>query len=340
MGDAALVLPALKIVMDQHPDIKITLVTRKKFSVFFQGYPQIEVFPADFEGIHKGFPGLFTLFRELKKLNISHVIDLHQNLRTSVLKTFFALAGTTVRTLDKGRAAKKALTRKDNKIRETLPHSVARYLEVFRKAGIIPSYTLPDHPVKYFVHSEESANRVDKWLKQERINPGKLIGIAPFAQHQAKMWPVDKYKALLDQLLIPYPEYTFLLFGGGDKEKSILDEIAAKDKRIVNMVGLFSLEDEITLISSLQLMICGDSSNMHLATLNGVKVLSIWGATHTDAGFGPLGQGAGHVLEIPVSELTCRPCSVYGNKPCFRGDYACLNRITPEMAAARTTQLI
>jgi ADP-heptose:LPS heptosyltransferase len=338
MGDVALLLPALKIVMDQHPDIKITLVTRKKFSVFFQGYPQIEVFSADFEGIHKGFVGLFRLFRELKKLNITHVIDLHQNLRTSVLKTFFALTGIKVQTLDKGRADKKALTRKDNKIREALPHSVARYLEVFRKAGIISSFTVPDHPVKYFVHSDESIKRVDKWLKQ--INPEKLTGIAPFAQHKAKMWPVDKYKTLIDQLLIQYPGHTFLLFGGGDKEKSILDEIAAKDKRVVNMVGLFSLEDEITLISRLQLMICGDSSNMHLATLNGVKVLSIWGATHTDAGFGPLGQGADHVLEIPVSELSCRPCSVYGNKPCFRGDYACMNWITPEMAAERTAQLI
>ena len=83
-----------------------------------------------------------------------------------------------------------------------------------------------------------------------------------------------------------------------------------------------------------------DSGNMHLAALSGVPVLSIWGATHPDAGFGPWGQGEEAILQIPTDELTCRPCSVFGNKPCWRGDLACLTSISVETVAAGVGRML
>jgi ADP-heptose:LPS heptosyltransferase len=71
-----------------------------------------------------------------------------------------------------------------------------------------------------------------------------------------------------------------------------------------------------------------DSANMHLAALSGVKVVSIWGATHSFSGFGAWNQPNESKVEI---YLDCRPCSVYGEKFCYRGDMACMNRISPEM---------
>jgi hypothetical protein len=53
--------------------------------------------------------------------------------------------------------------------------------------------------------------------------------------------------------------------------------------------------------------------------------VSVWGATHYFAGFLGYGQSEKDIVEI--SDLECRPCSVFGNKPCYRGDYACLNQI-------------
>ena len=80
-------------------------------------------------------------------------------------------------------------------------------------------------------------------------------------------------------------------------------------------------------MSHLDVMISMDSSNMHLASLTDTPVVSIWGATHPFAGFLGWNQKAEDCVQL---DLPCRPCSVYGNKPCFRGDYACLNGISSE----------
>lgn len=101
-----------------------------------------------------------------------------------------------------------------------------------------------------------------------------------------------------------------------------------------------TLPTELALIRQLDLMLCMDSGNMHLAALSGVPVLSIWGATHPFAGFGPYGQADKHLLQIPNDVLPCRPCSVFGNKPCWRGDWACLQMISVEMVFERMQTLL
>ena len=85
-------------------------------------------------------------------------------------------------------------------------------------------------------------------------------------------------------------------------------------------------EKELDLISGLDLMLSMDSANMHLASLFGVPVVSIWGATHPYAGFYGWGQKPSNAVQV---ELYCRPCSVFGNKPGYRGDLLCLTSISP-----------
>lgn len=72
-------------------------------------------------------------------------------------------------------------------------------------------------------------------------------------------------------------------------------------------------------------MISMDSANMHLASIVGTRCVSIWGATHPYAGFLGFGQSENDVVQI--NDLTCRPCSVFGDKECYRGDWACLEEI-------------
>jgi ADP-heptose:LPS heptosyltransferase len=77
-----------------------------------------------------------------------------------------------------------------------------------------------------------------------------------------------------------------------------------------------------------------DSSNLHLAALAGVPTVSIWGATHPDIGFAPYGESKNNtIIQINTSDLPCRPCAVFGDKPCYRGDHACMKNITPEQVA-------
>ena len=93
----------------------------------------------------------------------------------------------------------------------------------------------------------------------------------------------------------------------------------------VNTMGKLNLERELMLISYLDVMLSMDSANMHLASLMGTRCVSIWGSTHPFAGFLGYGQSENDVVQI--KDLTCRPCSVFGDKECYRGDWACLEEI-------------
>ena len=80
-------------------------------------------------------------------------------------------------------------------------------------------------------------------------------------------------------------------------------------------------------MSHLDVMVSMDSANMHLASICGTRVVSVWGATHPFAGFMGWNQSTADAVQ---ADMPCRPCSIYGNRPCLRGDYACLTSIQPE----------
>jgi ADP-heptose:LPS heptosyltransferase len=88
------------------------------------------------------------------------------------------------------------------------------------------------------------------------------------------------------------------------------------------------MHQELILMSHLDVMLSMDSANMHLASLTGIPVISVWGATHPYAGFMGWGQKAENAIQ---TTLECRPCSIFGQKSCHRGDYACLYQIKPEI---------
>ena len=119
---------------------------------------------------------------------------------------------------------------------------------------------------------------------------------------------------------------TVFLFGGGEEEKRQIAELCAKYPHVQPAQSQHGLKGELALMGQLDVMLSMDSANMHLASLVGTRVVSVWGGTHPYAGFLGWNQKAEDCIQL---DLSCRPCSVYGNKPCFRGDYACLNEITP-----------
>lgn len=332
MGDVALTMGTLATVLKHRSDLKIIMVTRGKFVPFFNNSPGIEVFPCDFEGEHKGPAGIIYLFRQLQHFRPDYVLDLHQNLRTRFLKALFSLSGKKVFSLDKHRAEKKQIIRGEHHI--PVKHVCEQYLDVFKAAGIIESTIHIENLTPLFKTSGGVKRTVDQWIQQENAIP--FIGIAPFAQHKGKIWPLERYQKLIELLPEKYPGHKILLFGGGPKEGEILEKVARKYPGTLNLVNRFSLEEELELISRATCFISGDTSNMHFAAMMGVKVISIWGATHTLTGFGPLFQPEQNKVEISREVLTCRPCSVYGKEPCRRGDYACLDWLKPETVMLKT----
>jgi ADP-heptose:LPS heptosyltransferase len=328
MGDVALIVPVIRSLVAAHQDVEVTIVTRPKFATLFNDIERVKVFPADVDHTYNGIFGMRELFRALiRKASYDVVIDLHDHLRTKILRTFFKLFFTDVVVFNKGRKEKKAFTHKTHKIIRPLPHTVDRYRDAFAKAGFAFDLLPPPH----FRLNESVEQAAAEWLKGKAlVKNEKWIGIAPFAMHATKIWPLENYGAVMENILAKTPA-KFFMFGGGDKEIKYFESLERKyPHACVITAGQLKIRQEIALMKHLDIMICVDSSNMHLAALAGVPVFSIWGGTHPELGFSPVGTDAG-IIQISRDELPCRPCSVYGRESCYVGGFPCLTRITPEM---------
>lgn len=330
LGDVALTVPVLQAVCSQNANIKITLLTRKNFKPLFRNIPNISFIDPDLKGKHKGLPGLFRLYREIRGNNsFEAVVDLHDVLRSKILRSFFRISGLAVYKIHKGRKEKKALTRTSNKILLPLTSTTDRYAEVFRKAGLAADpgkseYLPGEFPTTVLVNAL-LGKKNQAW-----------IGIAPFAQHKEKMYPIEKMKEVI-RLLTAEGKKIFI-FGGGPKEENIAGTIA-DGRLVISLVSKFSLEDELGIMQKMDVMLTMDSANMHLAGIAGVKVISIWGATHPYAGFLPFSdENKKRMIQISAEEMPCRPCSVFGNVPCHRGDFACMMNIAAHSIAQKVRE--
>jgi ADP-heptose:LPS heptosyltransferase len=253
------------------------------------------------------------------------------------LRTLFKIFGTDVIVFNKGRAEKKAFSRKENKNTTPLPHTVDRYREAFAKAG----YPVTIGDPSFFSLNDSIQAVASDWLAQKNLRKTeKWIGIAPFAMHASKIWPLENYAVVMENILQRMPA-KFFLFGGGAREVKYFESLQQKfPGHCVVVAGQLKIRQEIAVMQNLDLMLCVDSSNMHLAALSGIPLVSIWGGTHPDVGFGPFRSGAESIIQIDRTELPCRPCSVYGRETCYVGGFPCLTRITAEGIAAKIIQRI
>lgn len=328
MGDVALTEPVLAGMRKQHPDTRIVLLTRPAFMPFFTSLEGLQFFFPDFNGRHKGLMGLFRLFRDLtRQYKIDHVIDLHDILRSKIIRYFFKITGTPVSVIDKGRDEKRHLTRGGKKVQ--LKHTVERYCDVFARAG----FHVNPYDTDNFIPVQEASVKAESLIATGMMN----IGVAPFAKHILKMWPEQNMIRLL-HLISEKAKCKIFLFGGREDAER-MRTLSAKVPDSFNVIGQMGLAEELALLGKMDFMIAMDSSNMHMAALAGTKVISIWGGTDPLAGFSAWGQPHNRAVRIPVEDLTCRPCTVYGKGECLRGDFACMMWLTPEIVFKRIQDL-
>ncbi len=332
LGDVAMTIPVIYSVARTYPHITFTVLTQAVASkLFIQAPENVSVVVADVKGRHAGISGLWRLFRELRRLHIDAVVDLHDVLRSKWLRFWFSVSGTKCVVIDKGRAEKRRLTSRTHKRFRPLKSSIVRYEEVFTRLGLtfVPRFTS-------LYGDEKGATTLFSEIVSDKAENEIWIGVAPFAKHKGKIYPVSQMERVVARLA-EKKNCRIFLFGGGDDEVQVFNCWKSRYPNIISMGGKHGFEKELALISHLDVMITMDSANMHLASLVGVRVVSVWGATHPYAGFLGWNQSPSDALGV---ELSCRPCSVFGNKPCFRGDYACMNQLPPEAIVQRVEQVL
>lgn len=325
LGDIAMTVPVVYSLARQYPDMRITILSRPFARQLFENLaPNVNFMEADLKREYHGVKGLNTLYRRLVAKQFTHIADLHNVLRSEYLRMRFNLGRYRVEHINKNRKGRHRLTSQNNKQLVQQPTAIQNYLDVFERLGF---------PVKLdfkSIFDERKGNLMQlPPIFDSKNDDEQWIGIAPFAAHKGKVYPPEQMLDVIRQLAVEYPKARFLLFGRGTEEEETFLGWCHEVPQCVN-VSLYAetLKDELILMSYLDVMLSMDSANMHLASLVAVPVISIWGATHPFAGFLGYNQSLEDTIQL---DMPCRPCSIYGNKTCQRGDYACLNDIKPEM---------
>lgn len=312
-GDVAMLVPVVQSVAAHYPQVHFSVLTRSAFAPLFDNLGfNISAIPLDLNHKHKGIRFL-KCFKYIQRNGFTHIVDEHDVLRTKIIRARFLTK--TVAHIDKGRKEKKRMI-KTKQVEPPLKNTIQRYLETFEDVGFSTDISFRN----FFDFSDRNFYHLRNVAKEKT---GRWIGIAPFAKHDGKIYPLDKMEKVVAKLSEDTRNRIFL-FGGSRKERTVLEAWCNKYPNVGSYSKELSLINELLLISYLDVMISMDSANMHLASLVQVPVVSVWGATHPSLGFYGFNQDINNAIQV---DLDCRPCSVFGNIPCARGDYACLTRI-------------
>lgn len=326
LGDVAIAVPVVYDACRANPSVNFLFLTRKLPARLFVNAPKnLHVIGVDTARL-KSPSEIVRLLKLLRKqYRLDTMVDLHDVIRTQIMRTSARLLGMRVTHINKERAKKRRVTRRRHKILTPLATTADRYRDALCRAGldVAPRF-------KSIFEETPAQSAAFQTLTPPKQAGEKWIGVAPFAAHEGKIYPLSLMREVVEGLA-SRSNHTIFLFGAGPKETAELAKWAAEitpdpTSRIINAAAdPIGLQNELHLIAHLDTMLTMDSANMHLASLTHTPTVSIWGATHPCTGF--LG-GTDTPNEVIQKEMPCRPCSTYGNRPCHiahTGILPCLN---------------
>lgn len=313
LGDVAMTLPAIYSLARAYPHLRITVATRPFFARLFINRPEnVELFEVDTRGDHHGTKGLLRLTAQLRALRPTHVADLHDLLRSRVIRTALAATGAVTDVVRKQRSQRKHLT--VHKSREFTVNFVQRYADVFARLGF---------PVELTFRSLFEGTPLDSVQRSG-------VGLAPFARYATKTYPPELMEQVARQLTDA--GHRVYLFGAPGPEKQTLQRWQARNPALTVVAGTLAIEQELELMARLQVMVSMDSANMHLASLVATPVVSVWGSTLPQCGFMGYRQSIDNAVAL---DLPCQPCSIAGLEECPLGHTDCLRRLPPTRLTAQ-----
>jgi lipopolysaccharide heptosyltransferase II len=313
IGDVLLTTPLFRALRRRHPQARLTVLTKLVHAPLLSHNPHVN----HVLGIPSG-RGLAGIAAELRTHRYSHMLDLHDSIRTRLLRVLVPGHWTSY---PKHRVARAMLIHaKKNWYRDTRPVA-ERYFDAARDLEVAPDGGPPD-----LFLSPEALGEAADWLEWSGLSPDRsFIAIAPGAAHATKRWPLEHWHALLGRIV--GQGFDVVLVGGSD-DAAVGHALAANaDGRVVNAAGQFGLQVTAAVLRDARVVVSGDTGVMHMATAVKTPVVALFGPTVRPFGFFPYTPRA-RVVELA---LPCRPCSSKGSSRCPLGHHRCLGDMSPDM---------
>ena len=287
LGDVAMAVPVIYSLAKQHPDIRITVLSRNMARPLFENLaPNVGFMGADLKGEYRGIRGLNALYRRLTAKQFTAIADLHSVLRSEFLRMRFNMANCRVAHINKHRKGRRKLTSTGNRQLSQQPTTFQNYVEVFERLG----YSINIQFTSLFPPKGGDLSMLPATMNVKNAGE-QWIGIAPFAAHEGKIYPTHEGKIypthlmhqVIAQLTQQHPKVRIFLFGRGEQEDQYFTEWC-QEFPACTYVGhhINSMHEELVLMSHLEVMLSMDSANMHLASLTGIPVVSVWGGLNAE----------------------------------------------------------
>ncbi len=321
IGDILLTTPLLRAIRTRHPGARLAFLTKERYVPLLSDNPNLN----EVVGIGEE-DGIRAIAELVRSVRYSHLLDLHGNLRSRVLRT---LVRGPWRGFSKRRVARRVLIATKRDLYGEPTPMAERYFEAAADLDL----DLDGQPPDFFL-APEAEERATAALARQGVGQGRaLVAIAPGAAHATKCWPTDGWVRLSRRLVSSGADVVIV---GGPDDVGVAQEVlagirgrlsGAEERRVGSVAGQLGLQETGAVIRGCAVLISGDTGVMHMATGVGTPVVALFGPTVRQFGFFPYRAARSSVVELP---LGCRPCSAQGGPSCPLGHHRCLRAIAPE----------
>ena len=317
IGDIVLTTPVVRGLKTQLENVEIHFVSKPAYQSILETNPYIDK-------THYLSHGLYRLVRDLRKERFDLVVDLHRNLRTSLIKICLGKQSKSFKKLN----WQKWLLVKTKVDKLPKRHIVDRYMDTVSALGV----KLDALGLDFFIHEKDEVE--NDWLPETHQNG--YVAVAIGAQHATKRLPTRRLIELCDRINKP-----IVLLGGKEDfdageevagffkvankdspEEYTLREELGKKAEVYNACGKFNLGQSASLLQNASVVFSHDTGLMHIAAAFGKKIYSIWGSTVPSFGMYPFRTS---FVIFENNKLNCRPCSKIGFNQCPKGHFKCMN---------------
>ena len=296
IGDIVLTTPVVRMLKKQL-NAEVHYLTKSSYVSLLKNNPYID-------SVYQIENSITEVIADLKKEKYDYVIDLHNNLRTQILK--FRL-GITAKSFNKLNMEKFMLT---NFKLDNMPkiHIVDRYLETVKHLGVKND----NQGLDFFLSPND---KVDI-----SIFPKDYIVFVIGGQHATKILPNEKIISIIKKV----NKHVLLVGGPEDYERG--EQIIANTNNTINTCGKYSILQSASLVQQAEMVITHDTGMMHIAAAFNKNIYSVWGNTVPEFGMYPYLESE-QSKRIEVKGLNCRPCSKIGYDKCPKGHFKCMQEI-------------